>query len=70
MAKNKHLTLSERILIETSLNEGKSFKMIAKDLGKDPCTISKEVRLHRINKSFLLFKEEIETNVLNALIVI
>ncbi|WP_242631605.1 helix-turn-helix domain-containing protein [Sedimentibacter sp. zth1] len=37
----KHLTLSERIIIEQSLNEGKSFKSIANQLHKDPTTISK-----------------------------
>ena len=48
MAKNTHLTLDERIEIEAALNERKSFKMIARDLGKDPTTISKEVRNHLI----------------------
>ena len=38
MAKNTHLTLDERIEIEAALNERKSFKMIARDLGKDPTT--------------------------------
>ena len=48
MAKNTHLTLDERIEIEGSLNERKSFKTIARNLGKDPTTISKEVRNHLI----------------------
>ena len=43
----KHLTLSDRITIEQSLNEGKTFSAIAILLGKDPTTISKEVRKHR-----------------------
>lgn len=42
----KHLTLSQRILIETGLTENKSFSQIARELGKDPSTISKEVRRH------------------------
>ena len=46
MAKNIHLTLSDRIVIESSLREGTSFKQIAQELGKDPSTISKEVRGH------------------------
>lgn len=46
MAKNIHLTLSDRIVIESSLREGASFKQIAQELGKDPSTISKEVRGH------------------------
>ena len=41
MAKNIHLTL-----IESSLRDGSSFKQIAQELGKDPSTISKEVRGH------------------------
>ncbi len=46
MAKNTHLTLSDRIVIESSLRDGFSFKQIAQELGKDPSTISKEVRGH------------------------
>lgn len=43
---HKHLTLSDRIKIEYGLNQGISFNAIAKELHKDPSTISKEVRLH------------------------
>jgi len=46
MAKNSHLTLSDRIAIEVGLRERKSFSAIAVELGKDPTTISKEVRTH------------------------
>ena len=46
MAKNSHLTLSDRIDIEVGLRERKSFSAIAEELGKDPTTISKEVRTH------------------------
>lgn len=42
----KHLDLSGRIRIEQGLNSGESFRTIATDLGKDPSTISKEVRRH------------------------
>lgn len=45
----KHLTLDDRKFIERSLNKGVSFKEIAKSLCKDPTTISKEVRLHRLS---------------------
>ena len=45
----KHLTLDDRKFIENSLNEGLSFKEIAKYLCKDPTTISKEIRLHRVD---------------------
>ena len=42
----KHLTLEQRIEIEKGLTENKSFAEIARAVGKDPSTISKEVRLH------------------------
>lgn len=42
----KHLTLSQRIEIEKSLLTGSSFATIARNVGKDPSTISKEVRRH------------------------
>lgn len=45
---HKHLTLDDRIYIENSLDEGKSFREIAKYLCKDPSTISKEVWRHRV----------------------
>lgn len=47
---NKHLSLDQRILIEKGLNEAKNFVTIAKSIGKDPSTISKEVRKHRTIK--------------------
>ena len=40
----KHLTLSQRITIEKGLQSGDSFASIARTIGKDPSTISKEVR--------------------------
>ena len=46
----KHIDLSGRIRIEQGLNDGESFRSIAKDLNKDPSTISKEVRRHSILK--------------------
>ena len=45
----KHLTLENRIYIENELNKGASFKDIARFLCKDPTTISKEVRAHRLS---------------------
>lgn len=45
----KHLCLEDRIYIEDKLNEGASFKDIAKYLCKDPTTISKEVKKHRLS---------------------
>ena len=43
---NKHLNLSQRIEIEKGLLEGKSFREIARNINKDPSTISKEIRKH------------------------
>ena len=45
----KHLTLEDRLYIDTCLNEQVSFKDIARYLCKDPTTISKEIRSHRIS---------------------
>ena len=41
---HKHLTLSDRIFIEQALLRGDNFRTIAKALGKDPSTISLEIR--------------------------
>ena len=46
----KHIDLSGRIRIEQGLNNGESFRNIARDLNKDPSTISKEVRRHSVIK--------------------
>lgn len=50
MNTNKHLTLDERIFIEQELTRNTSFRQIAKYLQKDPTTIAKEVKKHRIRK--------------------
>ena len=50
MSENKHLTLDERNFIEQELAKNTNFREIAKYLSKDPTTISKEVRKHRIRK--------------------
>ena len=42
--KNKHLTLEERIEIQECLSHGMTFKAIARRIGKDPTTVSREVR--------------------------
>lgn len=46
MEKHKHLTLTDRIIIEKRLVERVSFRGIAAELAKDPSTISKEVKGH------------------------
>ena len=50
MCKNKHLTLQERLTIESELCRGNSFKKIGLLLDKDCTTISKEIRKHIIIK--------------------
>ena len=45
--KQKHMTKEDRAAIETGLNEGKSLRAIASSIGKDPSTISKEIKKHR-----------------------
>ncbi len=50
MSNNTHLTLDERNIIEQELMKNTSFKDIALILDKDPTTISKEIRKHRIRK--------------------
>ena len=42
----KHLTFEERIEIQDCLFHGVSFKAIGRRIGKDPTTISKEVKKH------------------------
>lgn len=42
----KHLTLSQRVMIEKGLDNNESFTVIAAKIGKDPGTVSKEVRRH------------------------
>ena len=41
----KHLTFSDRVYIEQELIQQSSFRSIVETLGKDPSTISKEIRL-------------------------
>jgi len=45
--KHKHLTLDERFTIKHGLDNGEPFKTIAKKIGKDCTTISKEVRARK-----------------------
>lgn len=50
MSNNLHLTLDERNIIEQELMKNTNFRDIALILDKDPTTIAKEVRKHRIRK--------------------
>ena len=42
--KYKHLTLDDRITIQKALKEGQTFVEIGALIGKDPSTVSKEVK--------------------------
>ena len=46
MAKYKHLTFKERSIIQSMLNEKCNLSSIAKNIEKDPSTVSKEIRAH------------------------
>lgn len=48
--KQKHLDLKSHYVIEHSLDSSISFKAIARELGKDCTTISKEIRNHLVFK--------------------
>lgn len=56
---HKHLSLSDRIFIETSLNQNLTFAEIGKAIGKDATTISKEIRKHRIMNEGWIYGDEI-----------
>lgn len=55
--KGKHLTIENRIFIEYALDEQYTLKEIAERLGKDPTTISKEVKRNRVISSMKKSKE-------------
>lgn len=46
----RHMSLEDRIYIEQALEKSMTFKEIAKFLRKDPTTISKEIKKHRMLK--------------------
>ena len=58
MPNQKHMSLEDRNYIEQALNQNMSFKEIAKFLCKDPTTIAKEVKKHKIRKEPNIFNNE------------
>ena len=54
---HKHLTLEDRCEIERQLTLGTPIKAIAALLCKDPTTISKEIKLHRVRQPHNSFNE-------------
>ena len=47
---NKHLTLDERKIIQTGIENRSNKVDIARTIGKDPATVAKEIRKHRTFK--------------------
>ncbi len=46
--KQKHMKLEDRIEIQECLSKGMTFKAIGRRIGKDPTTVSKEVKQHAL----------------------
>ena len=55
---SKHLSLSDRAIIEKGIAQGCSFAYIARQLHRDPSTITREVRYHRA----FVFDERFDIN--------
>ena len=65
--KNKHMNMQDRIEIQECLYKKMTFKAIGKLIGKDPTTVSKEVKLHATNhKNGFVRKEEMCPQLLKA----
>lgn len=54
----KHMDQEDRIIIEKGLDGSKPMRTIASELGKDPTTISKEIKKHRILQKHNSFNEK------------
>ena len=46
LKKYKHMTFDDRLAIQEGLTQGLTFKAISENIGKDKCTVSKEIRKH------------------------
>lgn len=65
--KNKHMTLDDRIEIQECLAKGMTFKAIGNRIGKNPTSISREVKLHaQMHKSGYTKTDEICPKLLKA----
>jgi len=56
--KNKHLTLAERIEIQSCLDKQMTFKAIGKHIEKDQTTVSKEIKKHLELRDSMVFKDK------------
>lgn len=48
---SRHLTLEERMVIQTGISNGSPKKSIAETIGKDATTVAKEIRKHRTKRA-------------------
>lgn len=55
---NKHLSLNERKIIETGIINRSNKVDIARTIGKDPTTVAKEIRKHRVLKKRNTFNRD------------
>ena len=53
LCKGKHLRIEERLIIEYGLDQNYTLKEIAERVGKDPTTISKEIKRNRFLRNVL-----------------
>ena len=53
----KHMNQDNRVVIEKRLDARVPFSTIAEELGKDPTTIAKEVKKHRVFQKHNTFNE-------------
>lgn len=53
----KHMNLDDRVVIEKGLDNSEPMSTIAEKLGKDPTTISKEIKKHRVFQEHNRFNE-------------
>ena len=54
----KHMNQDNRVVIEKRLDASISFRSIGIELGKDPTTIAKEVKKHRVFQLHNTFVEQ------------
>ena len=61
LSKGKHLRIEDRLIIEYGLDQNHTLKEIAKGIGKDPTTISKEIKRNKFLKTSKLKKHDIKS---------
>lgn len=54
----KHMTQESRVVIEKGLDSGNSLASIARSISKDPTTVAKEIKKHRIFQQHNTFNEK------------